>query len=240
MLVFALGYSPAQRKVVLQKRKSPWLIKLLIILSIPILLLKWFVYDIFAIPSGSMLPTVSPGNHVLVSTWGSGKLRFLRQTVYQYPASVELKRGDIIVFEYPADPSIDYIKRIVGMPGEVIRVHNRHVWIGKDCPDGVDQCQLTPLKRVEKQTGITDDNLPGTATRYTETNEHGQYDILMLDQGRDFAHMFYKQVNQLSGQWIVPEGHYFVMGDNRDNARDSRFWGFVPQENLVGVLKAVF
>ena len=172
-----------------------------------VLLLRGFVAEPFRIPSGSMLSTLEIGDFILVNKFAYG----IRPPVWNQKI-IELsdpERGDVIVFRYPENPSIDYIKRVVGVPGDEIAYYNKVLYInGKRIeqePLGVYQAGFPNLKRFKEQLGDV------------------EHDILV-------------NVMYPAGDFVVtvPDNSYFVLGDNRDNSRDSRFWGFVPDENLVG------
>lgn len=188
------------------------------------LLFRSLAYEPFHIPSGSMLNTLYVGDYIFVSKFSYGYSR------YSFPFSLPLfdgriaatkpKRGDVAVFRLPTDPKIDYIKRVMGLPGDIIEVHGGVVSInGK--PVG--------LRRI-KDAKLTDalGNVTSIA-RYEETLPNGVKHAV-LDATR------FSDADEF-GPVTVPEGHYFMMGDNRDNSVDSRFFdvvGFVPFENFIG------
>lgn len=211
VLYFARRREPAQSESEEDLRTNePYLVefaRFLFPVVLIVLVLRSFVAEPFKIPSGSMLPTLEVGDFILVNKFAYG----LRLPV-GHQRFVNLgnpERGDVIVFRYPENPNIDYIKRIIGVPGDEIAYYNKSLYInGEPVP-------------LEKRDGYYK-NYP-QALRYKETLGDVEHDILVnsIAPARDFV------VN-------VPRGNYFVMGDNRDNSRDSRVWGFVPQENLVG------
>ncbi len=177
-----------------------------------VLLLRSFVAEPFRIPSGSMMPTLLVGDFILVNKFAYGlRLPVLDTKVIKVG---EPKRGDVVVFRYPKDPSTDYIKRVIGLPGDHISYYHKVVYVnGKamtQVPDGVyvgeggGSSMTGADRRVENLNGVKHQILiePGQAT--------------------------------VEGEFVVPPGHYFVMGDNRDNSNDSRYWGTVPEGNLVG------
>jgi len=180
-----------------------------------VLLLRSFVVEPFRIPSGSMMPTLLVGDFILVNKFGYG----LRLPVLNTPILEvgEPARGDVVVFRYPDDPSIPYIKRIVGLPGDTIRYLDKQLHVNG---------QVIPLEPLGVFQGV------GYGTRSTGALElradlTGVRHRILVDPTRP---------PPLAGRtdWIVPPGHYFVLGDNRDDSRDSRFWGFVPEDHLVG------
>lgn len=177
-----------------------------------VLLLRSFVVEPFRIPSGSMMPTLLNGDFILVNKFSYGlRLPVLGSKFLELD---EPARGDVVVFRYPGDPSIDYIKRVIGLPGDRVGYHRDRLTInGK------------PVEQVVKgrYTGAGVAMAASGASLREEVIGEVRHDI--LEDPRHFTR---------EGDYIVPEGRYFVMGDNRDNSNDSRFWGTVPEENLVG------
>jgi len=205
-----------------KKRKSAvGIIKTVIFIVIVVSLIRVFFAQAFNIPSGSMKPTLLVGDFILVNKlvygdWSIG-VPFTDIRFYRYKNRMaKPDRGDIIVFKYPENPKIDFIKRIIGLPGDVVEVKNDIVYLnGK------------PLNR--EHVGFFKEK-NAQAKKYIETvprkysEEYHSYTIIEIfdGEGKDF------------GPVEVPEGYYFVLGDNRDNSRDSRFWGFVPDDYIVG------
>ncbi|MDH5179933.1 MAG: signal peptidase I [Gammaproteobacteria bacterium] len=177
-----------------------------------VFVLRGFIAEPFRIPSGSMLPTLEIGDFILVSKFSYGvRLPVINKKIVELGTP---QRGDVIVFRYPEDPSVDYIKRVIGVPGDKIAYDDKTVYInGKP-----QQQKIIGEYFVENH---------GMHSRRGEDLGTIQHDILINQRGR-----------VENGVWVVPPGHYFVLGDNRDNSRDSRYWNFVPDENLVG--KAFF
>ena len=180
-----------------------------------VLLVRSFVAEPFRIPSSSMLPTLHVGDFILVNKFSYGlRLPVLNNKVI---AIGEPERGDVVVFRYPENPKVDYIKRVIGLPGDRVGYFNKTITInGKEIAQDVRQ-------KGESLSGLTP---ASSELRY----EH------LGDKGHDI--LFDPRRKSVEGEVIVPEGEYFVMGDNRDNSRDSRYWGFLPEQNLVG--KAFF
>ena len=178
-----------------------------------VLLFRSFLAEPFKIPSGSMMPTLLVGDFILVNKFAYGlRLPVLNTKILEIG---EPQRGDVFVFRYPRNPKVDYIKRVIGLPGDEITYRNKVVYVnGKEIP----QTDLGPYvgsgDEGRKMAGaeIRHEMLPGV-----------EHDILTwsLHSGAE-------------GTFRVPAGHYFAMGDNRDNSEDSRYWGFVPEANLVG------
>ncbi|MCW3173385.1 signal peptidase I [Shewanella subflava] len=202
-----------------------------------VMILRSFIYEPFQIPSGSMMPTLLVGDFILVEKFSYG----LRDPVWRTKLveTGEPERGDVFVFKYPENPSIDYIKRVVGLPGDTVTYRNKQLSIQPKC--STDNVCPEPLviEHVELNQGeFTQENVP--LTRYTETTSGFAHDILINPSRPDFRQHFYQQPGTQIGEFIVPEGQYFAMGDNRDNSTDSRFWGFVPEANLVGKAVAIW
>ena len=203
-----------------------------------VLVLRSFIYEPFQIPSGSMMPTLLVGDFILVEKFTYG----LKDPVWrtQLVENGKPKRGDVAVFKYPIDPKIDYIKRVVGLPGDRIVYRNKQLYVEPACVQGVEVCpELEQVSRVSVNQGeFTHNGTP--LLRYTEKLGDVSHDIL-IDPSRPVPTNYYFRQGHLPvGEFIVPEGQYFMMGDNRDNSTDSRFWGFVPEGNLVGKAVAIW
>ncbi len=176
-----------------------------------VLLLRSFLVEPFRIPSGSMLPTLLVGDFILVNKFAYGiRLPVVHTEVL--PLSLP-ERGDVMVFRFPADPSKDFIKRVIGLPGDQIEYRSKQLFInGRAMPQ-----QLAGYYTDESGRGEV------LAEQYDETLDALTHAVLVSPH-RPAA----------DGHFEVPAGHYFVMGDNRDGSDDSRRWGFVPERNLVG------
>jgi signal peptidase I len=184
------------------------------------LVIRTFIVQPFKIPSGSMIPTLLVGDHLLVSKFIYGtKIPFTNDIVL--PLS-EIRHGDVIVFRYPNNENdssqngVHYIKRVVGLPGDKIDVDGRNLIINGE---------EVPLDYVDDYY----DERSGTKYEYDEYQEDllGKKHIVIYEKGREYTQRGNLPV-------VVPPGHVFVMGDNRDNSKDSRFWGFVPVQNIEG------
>ena len=181
-----------------------------------VLLIRSFVAEPFQIPSGSMMPTLLVGDFILVNKSAYGiRLPVLNKKVIDI---ADPERGDVIVFRYPEDTSIDYIKRVVGAPGDHILYRNKVLYVNGELAEQSD---------IGRYVGV------GGGARMTGSY-HRQEDLLGLEH--DILVMGERAIYDF--EFTVPEGEYFVMGDNRDNSRDSRFWGTVKDKHLVG--KAFF
>ncbi len=179
-----------------------------------VLLFRSFLFEPFKIPSGSMIPTLLVGDFIVVNKYAYGlKLPVLNKKVV---ALGEPKRGDVIVFRYPVDPRVNFIKRLIGLPGDTITYRNKELFVNGGLISRQESGRYTSGE-VKCSTPRAD------AVRFHETVDTVEHDILLHERSAS-----------RNGQWIVPAGHYFVMGDNRDRSNDSREWGFVPEENLMG------
>ena len=177
-----------------------------------VLLLRSFLVEPFRIPSGSMMPTLLVGDFILVNKFAYGiRLPVLDTKVVEID---EPARGDVVVFRYPKDPSVDYIKRVVGLPGDKIGYYNKVLYVNGE-PAG----QVPAGVYIGKGSGVS---MSGASERREQLGEV-QHDILVMPR-----------TPGLEGQYVVGEDEYFMMGDNRDNSNDSRYWGTVPEANLVG------
>ncbi|RFO95529.1 signal peptidase I [Rhodoferax lacus] len=198
---------------------------------ITVFLLRSFLFEPFKIPSGSMIPTLLVGDLILVNKFTYG----LRLPVLNIKITEGNKpqRGDVMVFRYPPKPSLDYIKRVVGVPGDTVAYLNKRLTINgrvqptTTVPEFFDEDAMRYYKQYEELLGekthrlLNDDDRPAFVPGADKFPGH---------EGCSYT---------IEGVTCkVPEGQYFMMGDNRDNSMDSRYWGFVPERNIVG--KAIF
>lgn len=192
-----------------------------------VFLIRSFVAEPFKIPSGSMMPTLLAGDYILVNKYTYGLRVPLINNIFY--AINRPQRGDVVVFHYPPDPKIDYIKRIVGLPGDKIQYQDKHLIINGKLLDLVAQNSYD--YEMEGANIIS-------AQRLKETLGEAKHDILIHDiPNRSEPGSLGEKL--MNGETItVPADSYYAMGDNRDNSADSRVWGFVPDNNLVG--KAFF
>ncbi|OUR71367.1 signal peptidase I [Methylophaga sp. 42_8_T64] len=199
----------AQEPVIVEYARSFFPIILLV------LVIRSFIAEPFRIPSASMLPTLHIGDFILVNKFAYGiRLPVLNTKVLE---TGEPQRGDVLVFRFPQDTRVDYIKRVVGLPGDKVGYFNKTIYINGEA--------------IEQQVKAKDVSLLGLVPSRAELRVEQLGDIeheLLIDPDRSLV----------EGEMVVPAGQYFVMGDNRDNSNDSRFWGTVPEQNLVG--KAFF
>lgn len=193
--------------------------------------LRSFLYEPFKIPSSSMLPTLFVGDLILVNKFEYGiRLPILNKKVVEVGNP---QRGDVMVFKYPVDPTVDYIKRVVGVPGDKVIYRNKRLLINgktlsyQTMPDFLDEEHLNYSKQYTE-------NLTGVSHRILN-DEHAP---AFVRDPFNFPKRENCTYDSEGFSCVVPEGHYFMMGDNRDNSLDSRYWGFVPDQNIVG--KAFF
>jgi len=179
-----------------------------------VLLFRSFLFEPFKIPSGSMIPTLLIGDFIVVNKYAYGlRLPVLHTKIVPIG---EPKRGDVVVFRYPVDTSVNFIKRLVGLPGDTISYRDKQLYINGEPVSEIAQGRFTS-ENLKCSTPRSD------AMLFTETLGEVEHNILLHNNSAS-----------RNNQWLVPEGHYFVMGDNRDRSNDSREWGFVPEENLMG------
>jgi signal peptidase I len=198
-----------------------------------VFLLRSFLFEPFKIPSGSMIPTLHVGDLILVNKFHYGvRLPVINKKIL---ANHEPQRGDVMVFRYPRDTSIDYIKRVVGVPGDEISYRAQQLYINGS------------RVATEPMPEYYDEDSMRYAPQFRELLGDVSHRILVdprlqpfygSDDQRAFPHRENCSYVTDGVTCKVPQGYYFMMGDNRDNSQDSRFWGFVPDENIVG--KAFF
>ena len=198
---------------------------------ISVFFLRSFIVEPFKIPSGSMIPTLLVGDLILVNKFHYGlRLPVLNTKITE---GDKPQRGDVMVFRYPPKPSLDYIKRVVGVPGDTVAYLNKRLTINgqavptESVPEFFDEDAMRYFKQYEEKLGSQSHRLLN--------DEQRPAFVPGADKFPGFENCDYT----IEGVTCkVPEGHYFMMGDNRDNSMDSRYWGFVPEKNIVG--KAFF
>ncbi|WP_075792283.1 signal peptidase I [Massilia putida] len=197
-----------------------------------VFVMRSFLFEPFKIPSSSMVPTLLVGDLILVNKFDYGiRLPVINKKIIQVG---DPQRGDVMVFKYPKDPSQDYIKRVIGVPGDKITYENKRLTING-----------RPVE-YQPMDDYLDDERPVYHKQFLEKLPNVPHRILNMDGARtinlsaveEFPHHENCTYSYDGFTCIVPEGNYFMMGDNRDNSADSRYWGFVPDKNIVG--KAVF
>ena len=178
-----------------------------------VFVLRSFIVEPFRIPSGSMLPSLYIGDFILVSKFSYGiRLPLINQKVFSIGTP---KRGEVLVFRYPHDEKTNYIKRVVGVPGDIVDYKNKRLRINGNV--------------VDLQKSNQEDTEQGT-----QSNEHVRVHIERLGESSHGILLDTSLGSRDYTRIVVPPDKYFVMGDNRDHSNDSRFWGFVPEENIVG------
>ena len=220
----------AKSRLIMQPWWLDWTAGLFPVIVV-VFLLRSFLFEPFKIPSGSMIPTLLINDLILVNKFHYGvRLPVINTKLFDNHSP---ERGDVMVFRYPPKPSLDYIKRVVGVPGDEVAYLNKKLTInGKPLPktplpDFFDEDSLRYAKQFEEVSG---------SKKYRLLNDEDR--PAFIPGADDFP---FKQNCRYSSEGVVckvPEGHYFMMGDNRDNSLDSRYWGFVPEKNIVG--KAFF
>jgi signal peptidase I len=214
--------------------KQPWWVEYSVSFFPVILivfLLRSFLVEPFKIPSSSMVPTLLVGDFILVNKFAYGiRLPVVNKKVVEIGSP---HRGDVMVFRYPEDPSLDYIKRVVGLPGDRLEYRNKRLTINGT---------QVPVRQIDDY--LSKERMQ-FSRRYLETLNGVEHEILLEEDApafgapsRAFPYAGNCNYNMSGLTCTVPPGHYFAMGDNRDNSSDSRVWGFVPDENIVG--KAFF
>lgn len=221
------------------EQNHPWdeFIRTIIFAILLAVFFRSVAYEPFHIPSGSMKSTLLVGDYLFVSKYSYGYSR------YSFPFGLPIfkgrimemhkpERGDVVVFRVPSNPRIDFIKRLVGLPGDKIEVKNSIVYINGE-----------PLKRRRVDDFVDSEDLANVHSlpRFEETLPEGKQ-IHILQEANPYVRPNDIDPNN-TGVYVIPEGHYFMMGDNRDNSRDSRFpdtVGYVPEENLIGRAEIIF
>lgn len=178
-----------------------------------VFLLRSFLYEPFRIPTGSLKPTLNVGDFILVNKYAYGvRLPILHTKIFK---NEEPKRGDIMVFRWPPNPSYDFIKRVIGLPGDRISYIDKVLYVNGE---------KIPQEFIQNSTDIDENGNQWNVALKKEDFFGIQHDIYQVID----------RVNEDFRDVVVPPGMYFMMGDNRDSSADSRYWGFVPEQNIVG------
>lgn len=218
--------SEARSRLLMQPWWLDWTAGLFPVILV-VFVLRSFLFEPFKIPSGSMIPTLEVGDLILVNKFHYGvRLPVINKKIIDNHSP---KRGDVVVFRYPLDTRIDYIKRVVGVPGDVVSYgHHQLKLNGQPVPltpqgDGYDDERIRYMDVFSEKLGEVEHRI-----------QHEKGPGQSFHPITVFPH---REACSYSAEGVtctVPPGHFFVMGDNRDNSQDSRYWGFVPEDNLVG------
>ncbi|WP_127958865.1 signal peptidase I [Serratia microhaemolytica] len=228
-----------------------------------VFVVRSFIYEPFQIPSGSMMPTLLIGDFILVEKFAYGIKDPITQTTLIKTG--QPKRGDIAVFKFPKDPSLDYIKRVVGLPGDRVTYDPvaKQVVVWPSCgaapceqplPFSYGRVEESDFVQIFSRNGMAEasgrfvqvpvsQRVPEGGIRLMQRHEtlgEVSHRILLVPGVQDQIGAYHRQDGMPFAEWIVPAGHYFMMGDNRNNSADSRYWGFVPERNLVGRATAIW
>ena len=228
--------TPARERLLMQPWWLDWTAGLFPVILV-VFVLRSFLFEPFKIPSGSMIPTLWVGDLILVNKFHYGVRLPVINT--QVTAGEPVRRGDVMVFRYPPKPSLDYIKRVVGVPGDEVAYLNKQLTINgqpvpkASLPDFFEEDSLSYIKQFQETfpVGASPSEMTNTkAVRLLNNAERPAF----IAGTEDFP---FKNQCSYSVEGVVckvPPGHFFMMGDNRDNSLDSRYWGFVPEANIVG------
>ncbi len=194
---------------------SRWygLMTIFLLIIFPLILFRIFYFGLYTIPAESMSPTLEVGDSIVVSKKGCGNYKIFNKEVFRHISTNDctIKLGDVIVFEYPNDRSVPYIKRVIGLPGDTVSYQEKVLTVNGEVIEH--KILFNGVSEI-----LIEENLGDKSYQIKHRNRSYLKD----------------------GEWHVPENHYFVLGDNRDNSADSRMWGFVPKENIIGKLYYTF
>ena len=225
-----LDVQEAKGRILMQPWWLDWTAGLFPVIA-TVFFLRSFLFEPFKIPSGSMIPTLLVGDLILVNKFTYGvRLPVIHTKLTEGNAP---QRGDVMVFRYPPQPNMDYIKRVVGVPGDEVAYLNKRLSVNGQpvpttaVPDFFDEGAMRYFKQYEEQLGAQPHRLLNNPEAPA-----------FVQGASDFAYRDHCRYSVEGVVCKVPSGHYFMMGDNRDNSLDSRYWGFVPDANIVG--KAFF
>lgn len=203
-----------------------------------VLILRSFIYEPFQIPSGSMMPTLLDGDFILVNKFNYG----LKDPVarHKFLENGLPDHGDVVVFKYPQDPRVDYIKRVIGLPGDRIIYRNKSLYIKRACKETDAKCPDFVQIQQEFVGKYEGPDAEYGMNEYQSKMLNKDHQILNDGHTLPRVGHYFQQAGTAPDEFLIPAKHYFVMGDNRDNSLDGRFWGFVPEENLVGEAVAIW
>jgi signal peptidase I len=231
----------AKERLIMQPWWLDWTAGLFPVIAV-VFILRSFLFEPFKIPSGSMIPTLWVGDLILVNKFHYGvRLPVINLKITD---GNPVERGDVMVFRYPPKPNLDYIKRVIGLPGDEVAYLNKQLTINGQpvpktpLPDFFEEDSLRYIKQFEERIPLGD-KAEGSVTSVRLHRLLNDADRPAFVPGAD--EFMFKDNCRYTVEGVtckVPAGHYFMMGDNRDNSLDSRYWGFVPEKNIVG--KAFF
>jgi len=228
--------TPARERLLMQPWWLDWTAGLFPVILV-VFVLRSFLFEPFKIPSGSMIPTLWVGDLILVNKFHYGVRLPVINT--QVTAGEPVRRGDVMVFRYPPKPSLDYIKRVVGVPGDEVAYLNKQLTVNgqpvpkASLPDFFEEDSLSYIKQFQETFAVGASPSEMTSTKSVRLLNNAERPAFIAGT-EDFP---FKDQCSYSVEGVVckvPPGHFFMMGDNRDNSLDSRYWGFVPEANIVG------
>jgi len=228
--------NPARERLLMQPWWLDWTAGLFPVILV-VFVLRSFLFEPFKIPSGSMIPTLWVGDLILVNKFHYGVRLPVINT--QVTAGEPVRRGDVMVFRYPPKPSLDYIKRVVGVPGDEVAYLNKQLTVNgqpvpkASLPDFFEEDSLSYIKQFQETFPVGASPAEMTSSKTVRLLNNAERPAFIAGT-EDFP---FKDQCSYSVEGVVckvPPGHFFMMGDNRDNSLDSRYWGFVPEANIVG------
>ncbi|CAL4320821.1 Signal peptidase I [Buchnera aphidicola (Chaitophorus sp. 3695)] len=200
-----------------------------------------FIFEPFQIPSTSMLPSLFIGDYILVKKFAYNIINPFNQKIL-FTITHPL-RGDIIIFKYPCNKKLNFVKRVIGIPGDTVKYNpfTKQLAIYNKYNKYSYLMNLVTYSKIIKNN-FSEQNLLDLKNHVImeEINNANHYNILLSKKYTDQEKFYYKQKSVKLGTWIIPKGFYFVMGDNRDNSSDSRYWGLVPESNIIGKVSIVW
>ncbi|CAN5273402.1 hypothetical protein BH11PSE11_BH11PSE11_28520 [soil metagenome] len=216
--------------------RLPAIVSAYLTLLLLILLFRAFFLEPFRAPSSSMMPGVPRGTIVVVQKWGYGNYQSFGIPFYRSPISAPIQRGDLFVFALPPDPDLTYFKRVIGLPGDRIRYQDKVLSINGKIIEQTDTGPYLDEERLEHFKSFRE-SIDGVS--YGILVSESRPAIMPPDAIGNFPHKNLCTYATNAFSCTVPPENYFAMGDNRDNSHDSRYWGFVPASNVIGVVRRI-